>query len=149
MASARTLLAVALVALATGCALTEDSDDHDAGAAVKTVLELEYFGNYGDAWDRLHPRHQRLVTRREYEECRSEIDIQGTIDSVLILDVQDAPLTVYGLPPRTPAKRVTVRVVTDESEYTASYHVVLVGNEWRWVLSDKAARGFKNLACPA
>lgn len=148
MALARTLLAVALVALATGCALTEDSENHEAGAAVKTVLEMEYFGHYADAWDLLHPRHQRLVTREEYEECRRGIDVRGTIDSVVILDVQDAPLTVYGLPPRTPAKRVKVRVVTDESEYTATYHVVLVGNEWRWVLSDKAARGFKRTDCP-
>jgi predicted nucleotidyltransferase len=149
MALARTLLAVALVALATGCALTDDSANQEAGAAVKTVLEMEYFGNYAGAWDRLHPRHQRLVTRKEYEDCRSGIDVKGTIESVLILDVQDAPLTVYGLPPRTPAKRVKVRVVTDESEYTATYHIVLVGTEWRWVLSDKAARGFKRTACPA
>lgn len=149
MALARTLLALALVALAAGCALSEDSEDHEAGAAVKTVLEQEYFGDYGGAWDRLHPRHQRLVTRKEYEECRRGIDVRGTIDSVVILDVQDASLTVYGLPPRTPAKRVKVRVVTDESEYTATYHVVKVGTEWRWVLSDKAARGFKRTDCPA
>ncbi len=148
MALARILFTVVLVALATGCALREDSESHEAGAAVKTVLEMEYFGNYAAAWDRLHPRHQRLVTREEYEDCRTGIDVSGTIDSVLILDVQDAPLTVYGLPPRTPAKRVKVRVVTDESEYTATYHTILVENEWRWVLSDKAARGFERTACP-
>jgi hypothetical protein len=149
MAVARTVLAVVLAALAAGCALSESSDDHDAGAAVKTVLEDEYFGNYGAAWDRLHPRHQRLVTRKEYEDCRRGIDVRGTIDSIVILDVRDTPLTVYGLPPRTPAKVVEVRVVTDETEYTASYHVVKVGTEWRWVLSDKAARGFKRTSCPA
>ncbi len=149
MAVARTLLALALVALATGCALSENSDDHEAGAAVKTVLEQEYFGDYGGAWDRLHPRHQRLVTRKEYEDCRRGIDVRGTLDSVVILDVQDEPLTVYGLPPRTPSKQVEVRVVTDESEYTATYHVVKVGTEWRWVLSDQAARGFKRTDCPA
>jgi hypothetical protein len=149
MAVARTVLAVVLAALAAGCALSESSDDHDAGAAVKTVLEDEYFGNYGAAWDRLHPRHQRLVTRKEYEDCRRRIDVSGTIDSIVILDVRDTPLTVYGLPPRTPAKVVEVRVVTDETEYTASYHVVKVGTEWRWVLSDKAARGFKRTSCPA
>jgi hypothetical protein len=149
MALARTLLAVALVALAAGCALSENSDDHEAGAAVKTVLEQEYFGDYGGAWDRLHPRHQRLVTRKEYEDCRRGIDVQGTLDSVVILDVKDAPLTVYGVPPRTPSKQVEVRVVTDESEYTATYHVVKVGTEWRWVLSDRAARGFKRTDCPA
>jgi hypothetical protein len=149
MALARTLLVVILAALATGCALTEDSEDHDAGAAVKTVLELEYFGDYGGAWDRLHPRHQRLVTRKEYEDCRRGIDVKGTLDSVVILDVQDTSLTVHGLPPRRPAKRVKVHVVTDETEYTATYHVVNVGNEWRWVLSDKAARGFERTACPA
>jgi hypothetical protein len=148
VAFVRAVLLVALLALAAGCALTEDSEDHDAGAAVKTLLEKEYFGAYGGAWDRLHPRHQRLVTREEYEECRRGIDVQGTIESVVVLDVEDSPLTVYGLPPKTPAKEVQVRVVTDQSEYTASYHVVRVGDEWRWVLTDRAARGFERTDCP-
>jgi hypothetical protein len=148
MALVRAVLLVALVALAAGCALTEDSEDHDAGAAVKTLLEQEYFGDYGGAWDRLHPRHQRLVTREEYDECRRGIDVQGTIESVVVLDVDDSPLTVYGLPPNTPAKQVQVRVVTDENEYTADYHVVRVGDEWRWVLTDRAARGFERTDCP-
>ena len=93
MALVRAVLLVALVALAAGCALTEDSEDHEAGAAVKTLLEKEYFGDYGGAWDRLHPRHQRLVTREEYDECRRGIDVQGTIESVVVLDVEDSPLT--------------------------------------------------------
>jgi hypothetical protein len=149
MARARALVAVALVALATGCALTEDSDDHEAGTAVKTLLEREYVGDYGGAWDTLHPRHQRLVTREEYVDCRSGIDVQGTIDSILVLDVQDRPLSVYGLRPGTPAKRVRVRVITDETDYTAPYHVVLVRDSWRWVLTDSAARGFERTDCPA
>jgi hypothetical protein len=148
MALVRAVLLVVLVALAAGCALTEDSEDHEAGAAVKTLLEKEYFGDYGGAWDRLHPRHQRLVTREEYDECRRGIDVQGTLESVLVLDVEDSPLTVYGLPPNTPAKQVQVRVVTDENEYTADYHVVRVGDEWRWVLTDRAARGFERTDCP-
>jgi hypothetical protein len=148
VAFVRAFLLVALLAVAAGCALTEDSEDRDVGAAVKTLLEKEYFGDYGGAWDRLHPRHQRLVTREEYDECRRGIDVQGTLESVLVLDVEDSPLTVYGLPPNTPAKKVQVRVVTDESEYTASYHVVRVGDEWRWVLTDRAARGFERTDCP-
>ena len=148
MAFVRAFLIIALLALAPGCALTEDSEDQEAGAAVKTLLEKEYFGDYGGAWDRLHPRHQRLVTREEYDECRRGIDVQGTIESVVVLDVEDSPLTVYGLPPNTTAKQVKVRVVTDESEYTADYHVVRVGDEWRWVLTDRAARGFERTDCP-
>ena len=148
MVFARAILLIALVALAAGCALTENSEDQEAGAAVKTLLEKEYFGDYGGAWDRLHPRHQRLVTREEYDECRRGIDVQGTIESVVVLDVEDSPLTVYGLPPNTPAKQVQVRVVTDENEYTADYHVVRVGDEWRWVLTDRAARGFERTDCP-
>jgi hypothetical protein len=38
--------------------------------------------------------------------------------------------------------------VTDENEYTADYHVVRVGDEWRWVLTDRAARGFERTDCP-
>jgi hypothetical protein len=149
MARAHLLAVLLLCLLVSGCALEENTQDHEAGTAVKDVLEREYIGDYGTVWDSLHPRHQRLVTRQEYEECRRGIDVEGTIESVLILDVRDEPLVVYGLRPRTPSKAVKVRVTTDESEYTASYHVVRVGDRWRWVLADRAARGFARSDCPA
>jgi hypothetical protein len=148
MSVARTLTVVVLTALAAGCALDENEQDHAAGVAVKDVLESEYVGDYRGTWDSLHPRHQRFVTREEYEECRRGIDVEGTLESVLILDVHDKPLMVYGLQPGTPSKEVEVRVTTDENEYTASYHVVRVGDRWRWVLSDRAARGFARTDCP-
>jgi hypothetical protein len=149
MAVARLLLTVLVAAIAAGCALSENEEDHEAGAAIKRVVEQEYVGAYGDAWDNLHPRHQRFVTRAEYEECRQGIDVAGTLEQVLIVDVQDEPLTVYGLRPRTPSKAVEVRVTTDESEFTTSYHVIRVGDGWRWVLTDGAARGFARTDCPA
>jgi hypothetical protein len=148
MSVARTLTVVLLTVLLAGCALDENEDDQAAGTAVKNVIEREYVGDYRTAWDGLHPRHQRFVTREEYEECRRGIDVVGTIESVLILDVRDEPLTIYGLRPRTPSKEVDVRVTTDESEYAASYHVVRVGDRWRWVLTDRAARGFARTDCP-
>jgi hypothetical protein len=148
MAVARLLTVALLIALAVGCALDENEQDHEAGAAMKEVLEREYVGDYRTVWDSLHPRHQRLVTRDEYEDCRRGIDVAGTIESVLVLDVRDEPLTVYGLRPRTQSKEVDVRVTTDETEYTSSYHVVRVGDRWRWVLSDRAARGFARTDCP-
>ena len=149
MSVARILATVVLALLAGGCALSENEEDREAGAAVKRVVEQEYVGAYGDVWDTLHPRHQRLVTRAEYDECRRGIDVAGTLESVLILDVKDEPLTVYGLRPRTPSKAVEVRVTTDESEFNATYHVVKVGEAWRWVLNDRAARGFARTDCPA
>jgi hypothetical protein len=149
MAAARALVAVALVALAAGCALTEESDEHEAGTALKTVVELEYLGDYGAAWNMLHPRHQRLVSQQAYVDCRSGIELQGTLDSILVLDVQDTVLSVYGLRRGTPAKRVELRVVTDETDYTARYHAVHVDDSWRWVLTDTAARGFEREDCPA
>jgi len=149
MAVRRILIAVLLALAAAGCALSDDSADHEAGTAVKRLLEQEYVGSYGSAWIDLHPRHQRFVTSAEYEECRRGIDVAGTLDSVLILDVRDEPLTVFGLPPRTPSKAVEVRVATDESDFTATYHVVRVDDRWRWVLSDSAARGFARTDCPA
>src|SRR5262245_43632418 len=149
MSLPRILLATLLVAVSAGCTLSENEQDRTAGVAVKEVIEQEYVGDYGTVWDSLHPRHQRLVTRQEYEDCRRTIDVSGTIESVLILDVRDQPLTVYGLPPRTPSKAVRVRVTPDEGAYTATYHVVRVGDRWRWVLSDKAARGFARGPCPA
>jgi hypothetical protein len=149
MAFVRAFLVIALAALAAGCALNENEADQDAGAAVKRVIEQEYVGDYGGVWDTLHPRHQRLVTRDEYEECRRGIDVQGTLETALILDVTDEPLNVYGLRPDTPSKAATVRITTDETEFTATYHVVRVRDRWRWVLNDRAARGFARTDCPA
>jgi hypothetical protein len=149
MSPARILILALAAALVAGCTLSENGEDRTAGAAVKELIENEYVGNYGTAWDSLHPRHQRFVTRPEYEECRRGIDVRGTIESVLVLSVEDQPLTVFGLPPDTPSKAVRVRVTTDETEYTATYHVVKVGDQWRWVLSDQAARGFARGPCPA
>jgi hypothetical protein len=149
MAVARVLTALLLALVAAGCALNENEEDHEAGAAIKRVVEQEYVGAYGDVWETLHPRHQRFVSRAEYEECRRGIDVAGTLESVLIIDVRDEPLSVYGLRPRTPSKVVKVRVTTDESEFAASYHVVRVGEGWRWVLNDRAARGFARTDCPA
>jgi hypothetical protein len=149
MSPARILILALAAALIAGCTLSENEEDRTAGAAVKELIENEYVGNYGTAWDSLHPQHQRFVTRPEYEECRRGIDVRGTIESVLVLSVEDQPLTVFGLPPDTPSKAVRVRVTTDETEYTATYHVVKVGDQWRWVLSDQAARGFARGPCPA
>lgn len=149
MLLARAFTAFLLILVVSGCALSENEEDHRAGAAVKQVVEQEYVGAYGDVWDDLHPRHQRFVTRAEYEECRRGIDVAGTLESVLILDVKDEPLSVYGLRPGTPSKAVDVRVSTDESEFNATYHVVRVGDRWRWVLNDRAARGFARTDCPA
>jgi hypothetical protein len=149
MAVARVLIALLLALVVAACALNEDEADHEAGAAIKRVVEQEYVGAYGVVWETLHPRHQRFVSRAEYEECRRGIDVAGILESVLIVDVQDEPLSVYGLRPRTPSKVVKVRVTTDESEFAASYHVVRVGEGWRWVLNDRAARGFARTDCPA
>jgi hypothetical protein len=149
MSLPRIALLALLAAAVAGCTLSENEQDRTAGVAVKEVIEQEYVGDYGTAWDSLHPRHERLVTREEYEDCRRTIDVRGTIESVLILDIRDQPLTVYGLRPRTPSKAVKVRVTTDEGAYTATYHVVRVGDSWRWVLSDRAARGFARGPCPA
>jgi hypothetical protein len=149
MSVPRILLLALLAAAAAGCTLSENEQDRTAGVEVKDVIEQEYVGDYGTVWDTLHPRHQRLVSRKDYEDCRRTIDVKGTIESVLILDVRDQPLTVYGLRPRTPSKAVKVRVTTDEGGYTATYHVVRVGDRWRWVLSDRAARGFARGPCPA
>jgi hypothetical protein len=149
MAFARALLLIALSTLACGCALNENEGDREAGAAVKSVIEREYVGDYRSVWEELHPRHQRFVTREEYEDCRRGIDVEGTLQSVLILGVRDQPLTIFGLPPRTQSKAVRVRVTTDEGAYSATYHVVVVDGTWRWVLSDGAARGFARTDCPS
>ena len=123
MALIRAVLLVALVALAAGCALAEDSEDHEAGAAVKALLEKEYFGDYGWAWTDSIPgtsgsSRARSTTKppRHRRPGHSRVGRRPGRRGLAADRVR--------LPPNTPAKEVQVRVVTDESEYTADYHVV-------------------------
>jgi hypothetical protein len=141
------LLAVVAV-LATGCGGEEDPAATGAGAAAVRKYENLYSGNFGRAWDELHPAHQRVVSRARFTQCARQVIAVGDLESIEVLDVFDDDIHVAGMRERR-AKAVRVRVSSFHGEsFTAEEHEVKVGDTWRWILNSAAVQAYRQGRCP-
>lgn len=140
-------LAVVLV-LAAGCGGEEDPAATGAGAAAVQKYDDLYSGNFGRAWDDLHPAHQGVVSRARFARCARETIAVGDLESIEVLDVFDDDIRVAGLQERR-AKAVRVRVSSFHGEsFTTEDHEVEVGDRWRWILNSAAVAAYRRGRCP-
>jgi hypothetical protein len=140
---------LALVAfLAVGCGGEEDPAATGAGAAAVRKYENLYSGNFGRAWDDLHPAHQRVASRTRFAQCARQAIAVGDLESIEVLDVFDDDIRVAGLSERR-AKAVRVRVSSFHGEsFTDEDHEVEVGDRWRWILNSAAVGAYRQGRCP-
>ena len=112
-------------------------------------------GQYGREWDYLHPGHQRLITREQYAACAGEdapSDLTGD-ETVKVLEVYDDAIHVRGIPQQT-SKAVSVQLRQPFEGGSApvpggafTQHAVQVGDQWRWILSDKFVAAIRRGEC--
>jgi hypothetical protein len=137
-----------LVLLAAGCGGEEDPAATGAGSAAVRKYEDLYSGNFGRAWDELHPAHQRIVSRARFAQCARQTIAVGDLESIEVLDVFDDDIRVAGLRERR-AKAVRVRVSSFHGEsFTVAEHEVKVGDRWRWILNSAAVAAYRQGRCP-
>jgi hypothetical protein len=137
-----------VVVLAAGCGGEEDPAATGAGAAAVRKYEDLYSGNFGRAWEELHPAHQRIVSRARFAGCAGEEIAVGDLESIEVLDVFDDDIRVVGLRERR-AKAVRVRVSSFHGEsFTVADHEVKVGDRWRWILNSAAVEAYRQGRCP-
>jgi hypothetical protein len=134
--------------LAAGCGGEEDLAATGPGAAAVDKYEDLYSGNFGRAWDDLHPAHQRIVSRAQFSRCaRREVAV-GDLESIEVLDVFDDDIRVAGLRERR-AKAVRVRVTSFHGEsFTVADHEIKIGDRWRWILNSAAVAAYRRGGCP-
>ena len=138
----------AIVVLAAGCGGEEDPAATGAGSAAVRKYEDLYSGNFGRAWDELHPAHQRIVSRARFARCARQTIAVGDLESIEVLDVFDDDIRVAGLRERI-AKAVRVRVSSFQGEsFTVAEHEVKVGDRWRWILNSAAVEAYRQGRCP-
>jgi hypothetical protein len=140
---------VALVALlAAGCGGEEDPAATGAGAAAVQKYENLYSGNFGRAWEDLHPAHQGVASRARFARCARQAIAVGDLESIEVLDVFDDDIRVAGLSERR-AKAVRVRVTSFQGEsFTDEDHEVEVDGRWRWILNSAAVAAYREGRCP-
>jgi hypothetical protein len=131
-----------------GCGGDVDPARTPAGMAQVRFLEALYNGRLQEAYETLHPAHQRIVPRSKFIECTRQSGLGG-LDSIEILDVFDSPVT---LPDggKVAAKAVRVRLTSTDGDTTNFVsHEVKVGERWRWVLNDAALEAYRAGKCPS
>jgi hypothetical protein len=137
-----------IAVLAAGCGGEEDPAATGAGSAAVRKYEALYGGNFGRAWDELHPAHQRIVSRARFSQCARQTIAVGDLESIEVLDVFDDDIHVAGLRERM-AKAVRVRVSSFHGEsFTVAEHEVKVGDRWRWILNSSAVDAYRRGRCP-
>jgi hypothetical protein len=139
---------VALLAL-PACGGEVDPARTPAGGAQVRLLEDLYNGRFGQAYDDLHPSHQKLVSRSLFTRCARETIAVGKLDSIEILDVFDDETRAPVLGGE-PTKGVRIRLTFTDGQTVGPYvnHEVKVDDRWLWMLNQRAIDAYQAGRCP-
>ncbi len=144
------LLLIAAATVLAGCGGEIDPARTPAGAAQVRFFEDLYNGRFVQAYNALHPAHQKIVPRTLFVRCAQQTISVGTLDSIDILDVFDETVRIPLLGKRR-MKSVRARITSTTGEtFTTDppNHEVKVGESWRWVLNAAAVRDYQAGHCP-
>jgi len=135
------LLVVCLPLMLAACG--GDSDD-TASDAAEHLYEEFLAGNYGAAWDSLHPAQQRIVARDTFINCQAGISIPWTRVQILREhdEIWDAPEVG-----QVTTRAVEAQLMGDQDITQGTLHLVQVDGEWRWFLDESSVRAFKQGDC--
>jgi hypothetical protein len=128
------------------------AEEQNGGPAdlLKELVRYQSLGQFGRAWDLLHPAHQRIAPRSFYDGClRDTATPPGGELEVTVIEVYDDPIDIPAIPEKT-SKAVTYRIRlkgTDQTQ-TETSHAVKVDGEWRWVLAPQDVPYYRRGECP-
>jgi hypothetical protein len=146
-------LAFASVGLAAGCgssdngATTRSEQALNQSAArfvVRTQANLR-LGKFERAWRSLHPAEKRVISAKRLASCYPRNEFPETV-TFRATQTEDVDWLVPGTRESVEAKEVTVTARSPgQKPDTFTQHVVRLGGQWKWMLSetffDKAKRG--------
>jgi hypothetical protein len=145
---------LALCAAGCGGGSTDAAPTQDPGAFLREVVRERATGEYGRAWDALHPSHKLAVSRRRYVLCELLTPLPGRLESIRVLGVKDEPVVIAGQHDSTPSKAVTLRVsvqvpfFTKRVKVTTTSHAVAVHGHWTWLLTRDNFETYRAKGCP-
>jgi hypothetical protein len=131
-------LAVLAIVVA-GCGSASAAPKESVGVFMTRILREEITGQWSKQWSELHPAHQKLITRAEYVTCSREMgtNIAQGKEVFKVIQVQDDPIHVQGVPQRT-SKLVTLSFTPPgSSPLTYRLHAVAVSGRWAWILGNR------------
>ena len=153
---ARIALLFGCVLLAAGCAGGDEAEapDDDAGVFMTHLVRTIVSNRYGEAWETLHPTHQRVAPRATYVACERLNPVVGNVAEIVVLSVDDESVSVAGESERERGKAVRIRLAmrmpqaAQVDRMTETFHAVAVDRRWRWILTDAGYAAYNAGRCP-
>ena len=141
-------LAVSLVIAVAGCGGNDNAGD-DAGAFVVQVNSDVLEGDFGDAYDSLHPAQKRILGSSErLERClEGQLPDYPEDAKYVTTKTQVQPWTIPG-DGRSSSTAVMVDVREGDRVIDRfTQHVFRVGGKWTWILSGPLVKAARTGAC--
>src|SRR6185436_17388046 len=112
----------------------------DAGKAAQKIFQNYLAGDFGKAWDALHPAYQAIVARDTYINCESGKSRPWT--KVELISEHDE---IWEAPEigQQHTRAVELRLVGDQDITPGTIHMVEVDGAWRWLLTQSVTDAFK------
>jgi hypothetical protein len=134
-----------IVLLLAGCGGGEDS----AADISKRRFELLSKGEFGKAWELLHPAHQQIVSKEAFVRCGEMLPEPPTpLQNIKILSTRDEQFEIPEVGTAT-VKRIELELRFSEADVrTPTDHIVKVDDSWRWVLTQEALDAYRSGGCP-
>ncbi len=116
-------------------------------AAMKRQLRFVVKGEFGQAWDELHPDQQAIIPRDEFIRCGAA---RHKIEGIQVGDSRNVVARVPGTSTEAPSVAIEVALTSHPpGQYLVAHqtlHEFLVDGTWRWALNR--AGGYTQGRCP-
>ncbi len=156
MLAAATLMAAAV--LPAACTPASAPSEVPADAMQRHINQIAN-GDFGAAWDELHPAHQALVSRDQFIACGPKVSVRFEVVKIEIQAVKRETINVADIPQKqgytidlsvraiaAPTKQIPIH--TAATSYH-TYHEVQVGSHYRWMLPSDQVELARRGKCPS
>jgi hypothetical protein len=125
-----------------------------AGRFMTEIVREKLEGDYGRAWESLHPAHQGVVSRDAYVACESLVPSPGDLVGIRATRVFSERIRVAGASRRIRSRAVRVRVSVVPTGLlvpmvvSQTFHAIAVRGRWTWILSADQYEYYSAGTCP-
>jgi hypothetical protein len=159
---AASVAALAALAVLVGCGGGSGDDDTDAVGPDQSAseflvehVERSLKGQFARVWENLHPAHQDVVSKSQFNRCQSEqfeeeVGALPTDTKVEAVEEYDESVEPPGGLGTLDTKAVTLRISSESAEEAATdtSHAVMVDGNWKWFLDHADFEAYSNGDCP-
>jgi hypothetical protein len=134
--------------------LASEAEPAEDSAAEFLIRDLHnhFLGQFGRAWESLHPGQRAVIDRNKFTECNSSYyEPLPQLERITVLESFKEPIVARHVPERTSIAvtlRYTVSFGGRQQTSTATRHVIRHKGQWTTVAADAIVKAYEKGVCP-